>query len=67
MRPLSEVLGADLSSGCDAPKLPGVFVAIGRNAGPVFEIVHVSGGLAWVRPVANGQEGLVALERLRVV
>jgi hypothetical protein len=40
---------------------------IGRNLGPVFQIVHIHGDLAWVRPLANGQEGLVPLDRLRLV
>jgi hypothetical protein len=33
----------------------------------VFQIVHIHGDLAWVRPLANGQEGLVPLDRLRLV
>jgi hypothetical protein len=33
----------------------------------VYELVHIAGSVAWVRPIANGQEGLVALDRLRSV
>ena len=55
-----------LQTGCNLPKAAGDHVMIGTNHGPVFEIVHVHGDLAWVRPLSNGQEGLVALDRLRL-
>jgi hypothetical protein len=66
---LSELFceGMRPQTGCQQPKGPGNLVMIGPNRGPVFEIVYVAHGLAWVRPLANGQEGLVALDRLRTV
>lgn len=69
MMSLTELLRADqpLRTGCNLPKQPGDRVMVGTNRGPVFRIVHVHGELAWIRPESNGQEGLVALERLRVV
>lgn len=67
MKSLPEVLCPDtpLHTGCNLPKAAGDLVMIGSNHGPVFQIVHIAEGLAWVRPVANGQEGLVPLDRLR--
>ncbi len=69
MKTLTELLCPEvpLETGCNLPKQPGDHVMIGSNKGPVFRIVHVHGDLAWVRPVSNGQEGLVALDRLRAV
>lgn len=69
MKTLTELLCAQvpLQTGCNLPKQAGDHVMIGKNHGPVFEIVHVHGELAWVRPLSNGQEGLVALDRLRAV
>jgi hypothetical protein len=69
MKSLPEVLCPDvpLHTGCNLPKTAGDLVMIGTNHGPVFQIVHIAGPLAWVRPLANGQEGLVPLERLRLV
>lgn len=69
MKTLSELLCPEVSiqSGCNLPKVAGDHVMIGSNLGPVFEVVHVHGDLAWVRPLANGQEGLVPLDRLRFV
>lgn len=40
---------------------------IGTNYGPVFKLVHITESLVWVRTLANGPEGLVPLERLRLV
>ena len=69
MKTLPELLCSEvpLQTGCNLPKAAGDHVMIGSNFGPVFRIVHVHGDLAWVRPVSNGQEGLVPLDRLRVV
>jgi len=69
MKTLSELLCPEvpLQTGCNLPKAAGDHVMIGSNLGPVFEIVHVHGDLAWVRPLANGQEGLVPLDRLRSI
>ena len=69
MKTLSELLCPDvpLQTGCNLPKLPGDRVMVGRNHGPVFEVVHVHGELAWIRPLSNGQEGLVPVNRLRLV
>lgn len=67
MKSLPQVLCPDtpLHTGCNLPKAAGDLVMIGTNHGPVFRIVHIAESLAWVRPLANGQEGLVPLERLR--
>jgi hypothetical protein len=69
MRSLPDLLCPDvpLRTGCNLPKAAGDRVMIGRNQGPVYELVHIAGSVAWVRPIANGQEGLVALDRLRSV
>jgi hypothetical protein len=69
MKQLAELLcpGVPLQTGCNLPKAAGDLVMIGRNHGPVYEIVHIADALVWVRPVANGQEGLVALDRLRLI
>lgn len=69
MRTLPEILCPEvpLQTGCNLPKQAGDRVMVGTNKGPVFEIVHVHGDLAWIRPLANGQEGLVQLDRLRIV
>lgn len=68
MKSLSELMCRDvpLSTGCNMPKAAGDHVMIGSNRGPLYEIVHVEGALAWVRPLANGQEGLVPIDRLRL-
>ena len=69
MKSLPDLLcpNVPLHTGCNLPKAAGDRVMIGTNQGPVYEIVHIAGHLAWVRPVANGQEGLVPVERLRSV
>lgn len=69
MKTLAELLCPEtpLQTGCNQLKAAGDLVMIGSNHGPVFEIVHVHGEMAWVRPVKNGQEGLVHLDRLRSV
>lgn len=69
MKTLPELMcpATPMQTGCNQPKAAGDHVMIGSNHGPVFEIVHVEGGMAWIRPLTNGQEGLVALDRLRVV
>jgi len=69
MKTLPELLCPEvpLQTGCNLPKGAGDRVMIGSNLGPVFEIVHVHGDMAWVRPITNGQEGLVPVDRLRVV
>jgi hypothetical protein len=69
MRSLVEVMcpGARLATGCNWPKAPGSRVMIGNNRGPLFEIVHIENQTAWVRPLGNGDEGLVPLQRLRAV
>lgn len=40
---------------------------VGRNRGPLYEVVHIAGPMAWVRPLESGVEGLVRLEYLRLV
>jgi hypothetical protein len=69
MKSLPELLCPDvpLHTGCNLPKSAGDRVMIGANQGPIYRIVHIAGEMAWVRPVANGQEGLVPVERLRSV
>lgn len=69
MKTLPELMCPDvpLHTGCNLPKEAGDHVMIGTNYGPVFEIVHIAGSLAWVRPLANGQEGLVPVDRLRLI
>lgn len=69
MKTLTELLCPEvpLQTGCNLPKQAGDLVMIGSNRGPLFRIVHVHGDMAWIRPLANGQEGLVALDRLRAV
>jgi hypothetical protein len=69
MKTLAELLCPEvpLRTGCNLPKQAGDQVMIGSNRGPVFTIVHIHGDLAWIRPVSNGQEGLVALDRLRLI
>jgi len=68
MKTLSELLCPEvpLHTGCNVPKTAGDLVMIGNNHGPVFEVVHVHGDMAWIRPLKNGQEGLVPLARLRL-
>jgi hypothetical protein len=57
-----------LRTGCTAPKHRGTLVQIGRNQGPVYEIVSIEGPTAWVRePVTFRGEALVPLDRLRVI
>ena len=67
MKTLAQLLCPEvpLQTGCNLPKQAGDHVMVGSNHGPVFQIVHVHGELAWIRPLANGQEGLVPLDRLR--
>lgn len=69
MKSLTEVLCPEtpLHTGCNIPKVAGDLVMVGNNHGPVYRIVHVADSLAWIRPLSNGQEGLVPLERLRLV
>jgi hypothetical protein len=69
MKTLSEILSPEvpLHTGCNHPKRAGDQVMIGSNHGPVYEVVHIAGDLAWVRPLANGQEGLVPVDRLRLI
>lgn len=69
MKSLAEVLCPEVSlhTGCILPKAPGDLVMIGSNHGPVYEIVHIADAQAWIRPLTNGQEGLVPVERLRLV
>jgi len=69
MQSLVEVMcpGLRLATGCNWPKVPGCRVMIGNNRGPLYQIVHIENQTAWVRPLANGAEGLVPLYRLRAV
>ena len=69
METLTQILCPDvpLHAGCNQPKVAGDHVMLGSNHGPVFEVVHVAGDMAWVRPLSNGEEGLVSLDRLKVV
>ena len=58
----------EFHTGCNVPKGRGTLVQIGRNSGPVYEIVSIEGPTAWVRePVTFRSEALVPLERLQVV
>ena len=59
--------GARCTTGCNCPKARGSRVMIGNNRGPLYEIVHIADQTAWVRPLANGAEGLVPIDRLRTV
>ncbi|PAX09255.1 hypothetical protein [Sphingomonas lenta] len=55
------------STGCEALKERGTLVRIGSNTGPVYEVVAVEGGTAWVRePRTFRNEALVPLHRLRL-
>lgn len=55
-------------TGCNMPKQRGTLVQLGRNSGPVYEIVSVEGPTAWIRePVTFRNEALVPVDRLRVV
>lgn len=54
-------------TGRDDSIVPGSFVMVGPNRGPVYEVVSMAADQAWVRPLANGQAGLVSLDRLRAV
>jgi hypothetical protein len=69
MRTLVELLAPEalLRTGCNSPKRAGDHVMIGTHHGPVYEIVHVAGDLAWIRPLVNGEEGLAPVNRLRLV
>ena len=64
---LTEVLCPDFPFRTGWNELPalGSHVMVGTNRGPIYEVMSVVGAHAWVRPMANGQEGLVALDRLR--
>ena len=64
---LAEVMcpGVRFATGCNCRKVRGSRVRIGNNRGPLYEVVHIEDELAWVRPLANGAEGLVPLDRLR--
>jgi hypothetical protein len=64
---LTEVLCPEFpfSTGWTEQPAPGSHVMVGVNRGPIYEVVSVVGGHAWVRPLSNGQEGLVELGRLR--
>lgn len=66
---LTELLAPEFrpETGCNQPKGPGDYVMVGPNHGPVFEVVYIAQRLAWIRPLANGQEGLVPVDRLRRV
>ena len=50
-------------TGCPTPKTVGSRVRLGRNAGPEFEVVHIEGGMAWVR---GQSQHLVPVDRLHV-
>jgi hypothetical protein len=69
MRSLAEVMcpGVRFATGCNYRKVRGSRVMIGNNRGPIYEIVHIAGATAWVRPLGNGGEGLVPLDRLRTI
>jgi hypothetical protein len=67
MRPVAEVLGCSKVEGCSNPKHHGDRVMIGKHRGPVYEIVFIHGELAWVKPVANGQQGLARVASLTLV
>lgn len=66
---LAEVLCPDLRlpTGCNYPKAAGDRVMIGNNRGPVYEIIHVAGEMAWVRGLVNGNQGLARVDQLRLV
>jgi len=69
MMTLTELLAPEFrpATGCNQVKGPGDLVMVGPNHGPVFEVVYIAQGMAWIRPVKNGQEGLVPVERLRCI
>ena len=69
MLSLAQVLCPEhaFSTGWNEPLAEGCHVQVGNNRGPIYQIVSVAGTVAWVRPVANGQEGLVPIDRLRPV
>lgn len=67
MSPLAEVLGCEPVA-FDQPIAVGDVVMVGKNnPAPKFTVVHICGELAWIKPVTNGQEGLVDVKRLRNV
>lgn len=69
MSSYADVLCPDFgfNTGCNAMKERGTLVRIGSNTGPVFEVVAVEGGTAWVRePGTFRGEALVPLHRLRL-
>jgi hypothetical protein len=67
MSNLLEVMCPDfqLRTGCNHQKAPGDLVMIGCNLGPLYEIVHVAGPKAWVRPLQGGVDGIADVENLR--
>jgi hypothetical protein len=69
MRSLAEVLCPNYQAHtcCNQPKVHGSKVMVGTNLGPIYEVVHVAGQTAWIRPLQNGIEGLASVANLRVV
>jgi hypothetical protein len=56
------------NTGCNGLKERGTLVRIGSNRGPVYEVVAVEGGTAWVREHRTYRgETLVPVQRLRLV
>lgn len=69
MSSYADVLCPDFgfNTGCNAMKERGTLVRIGSNVGPVYEVVAVEGGTAWVRePHTFRNETLVPVHRLRL-
>lgn len=55
------------NTGCNAPKERGALVRIGANAGPLYQVVAVEDGTAWVREAGSGRGSvLVPVWRLRL-
>lgn len=55
------------NTGCNALKERGTLVRIGSNMGPVYEILAVEDGTAWVREHRTRlRETLVPVQRLRL-
>jgi hypothetical protein len=69
MRSYADILCPDFAphTGCHHPKGRGDHVMLGTNNGPRYEVVHVAGATAWVRPLRFGAEALVPLQHLRLV
>ena len=58
--------GVPLDAGCADVKRRGDRVMIGRNRGPLYQIVHIRGEVAWIESVdGRGEQLLVPVANLR--